>query len=84
VTASSPVPPDEQREIEAAARRRVRVSLWNLLLILPLVATLIPGIYNRESPRLFSIPFFYWYQMACIPLGVLCVVLVFRNTRGER
>jgi hypothetical protein len=72
------------REIELAARRRVRTPWWNALLVLPLLATLIPGIYNRETPRLFEIPFFYWYQMAAIPLGVLCVVLVYRNTRGER
>ena len=48
------------------------------------IATLIPGIYNRETPKLFDIPFFYWYQMAVIPVGVLCVVLVYRSTRGER
>ena len=51
---------------------------------MPLIATLIPVIYNRVTPRLFDVPFFHWYQMAAIPLGVLCVVLVYRNTRGER
>ena len=75
---------DRNGEVEAAARRRVRTPLWNLLLVVPLIATLIPSIYNRETPRLFDIPFFYWYQMAAIPIGVLCVVLVYRNTRGER
>jgi hypothetical protein len=73
-----------EREIRVAARRRVRTPWWNVLLVLPLIATLIPGIYNRETPRLLHVPFFYWYQMAAIPLGVLCVVLVYRNTRGER
>jgi hypothetical protein len=79
-----PESPKPEREIQVAARRRVRTPLWNVLLVLPLIATLIPGIYNREAPRLFSIPFFYWYQLAAIPLGVLCVVLVYRSTRGER
>ena len=35
-------------------------------------------------PRLFDIPFFYWWQFLCIPIGVLCVIVVFRATRGER
>jgi hypothetical protein len=84
--ASTPDPARREREqqIQAAARRRVRTPFWNLLLVVPLLATLIPGIYNRDTPRLFDIPFFYWYQLAAIPLGVLCVVLVYRNTRGER
>ena len=54
------------------------------LMLLPVLGVLFPWIYNTDSPEFIGIPFFYWYQMAAIPLGVLCVVLVYLNTRGER
>jgi uncharacterized membrane protein YhdT len=75
---------ERDREIRTAARKRVRTPLWNLLLLVPLLLTLFPAYYNKTSPELFDIPFFYWWQMACIPIGVVCVVVVFRMTRGER
>jgi hypothetical protein len=53
-------------------------SPWNWLLVLPLLAVLFPPLYNRVSPELFGIPFFYWYQMAVIPVSVACTVLVYR------
>ena len=28
-------------------------------------------------------PFFYWYQFAFVPLGVLCVGLVYIKTKDE-
>jgi peptidoglycan/LPS O-acetylase OafA/YrhL len=73
-----------EREVQLAARRRVRTPLWNLLLLVPLLLTLFPGFYNKKNPQLFDIPFFYWWQFLCIPIGVLCVIVVFRMTRGER
>jgi hypothetical protein len=57
---------------------------WYWLLLLPLLGVLIPPIYDSADPRLIGIPFFYWYQMAWIPLSVLCTVLVYRRTRGGR
>ena len=56
----------------------------NWLLLLPLLATLIPPLYNRRDPELFSIPFFYWYQLAAVSLGVLCTYVVYRATRSGR
>lgn len=58
-------------------------SRWNWLLLLPLIGTLIPPIYNVGKPTLIGIPFFYWYQMGWIPISVGVTVLVFRATRGR-
>ena len=77
----NPETPEREQEIRAAARRRVRTPWWNALLVLPLIATLIPGIYNRKDPQLFDIPFFYWYQMAAIAVSVAVTLVVYQKTR---
>lgn len=82
--AHDPARPPVREDLEYAARRRLNRSPWNWLLLLPLLATLFPWIYNRTDPKLFDIPFFYWYQMACIPVGVISTIVVYRATRGER
>ena len=53
----------------------------NWLLVLPLLATLIPPIYNRIEPTLLGIPFFYWYQLAAISIGVLSTYVVYTISR---
>ncbi len=53
----------------------------NWLLVLPLLATLIPPLYNRVEPTLFGIPFFYWYQLAAISVGVITTLIVYRISR---
>ncbi len=55
-------------------------SAWNWLLALPLVTVLYPPLYNRADPALLGIPFFYWYQLAMIPVSVACTLLVYRRT----
>lgn len=56
-------------------------SGWHWLLLLPLVVVLVPQIYNKLRPTLFGIPFFYWYQLAVIAVGVGSTLLVYRRTR---
>ena len=48
------------------------VARWALsivLLLLPFVAVLWTPLFNRVTPEVAGIPFFYWYQLAWIPLG---------------
>jgi hypothetical protein len=62
-----------------------REMRWTWLLLVPLVGTLIPPIYNTRDPELFGVPFFYWYQMVWIPVSVLVTVIVYQATkRGRR
>jgi hypothetical protein len=58
-----------------------RWSSWNLLLLVPLLVLVTP-LYNSDEPRLFGFPFFYWGQFLFIPLGVICVAVVYRKTKN--
>lgn len=58
----------------------IKKSAWNLLLLVPLVVLVTP-LYNRTSPELFGLPMYYWFQFACVPLGVVAVAIVFVKTR---
>jgi hypothetical protein len=62
--------------------RSLRWSNWNLLLLVPLLMLITPW-FNFDQPRLFGLPFFYWYQFAFVPVGVLCVALVYIKTKDE-
>jgi Protein of unknown function (DUF3311) len=63
------------------ANNRTRSRAWYWLLLVPLVGTLIPPLYNVEDPTLIGIPFFYWYQLLWVPLSVLVTLMVYRQTR---
>lgn len=53
---------------------------WNLLLLVPL-SVLITPLYNRDAPRLWGFPLFYWLPALFVPLGVVCVALVCHKTK---
>jgi hypothetical protein len=61
-----------------------RETRWTWLLLIPLIGTLIPPIYNTRDPELIGLPFFYWYQMLWIPISVIVTLAVYRATRRER
>jgi hypothetical protein len=55
---------------------------WYWLFAIPFVFTLLPWLYNTDSPELFGMPFFYWYQMAWVPVTVVITVFVYKKTKG--
>jgi len=61
--------------------RRGHSRAWYWLLLLPLLGTLIPSIYNVRDPEIAGIPFFYWYQMLWVPISVVLTVVVYQKTR---
>ena len=63
--------------------RKHRHHGWYWLLLVPLVGLLIPPIYNSSDPTFIGMPFFYWYQLAWVPISVAITALVYRKTRGS-
>ena len=74
---ADPAQPDPEDGGAVAADR----SPWHWLLLVPLVVVLFPQLYNDLRPTLFGIPFFYWYQLAVIAVGVSCTWVVYTRTR---
>jgi uncharacterized membrane protein YhdT len=62
----------------AAPQPASHASPWRLLLVLVFIITLAVPFFNKATPTLFGFPFFYWYQMACVPIASLIIFLVFR------
>jgi len=57
---------------------------WYWLLIVPTVAPLLTPLYNRTTPVLWGIPFFYWYQLGCAVLAIVVIAVVHLATRPRR
>jgi hypothetical protein len=73
-------PPTPRDGSPAHAHPALRWSNWNLLLFVPLLMLVTP-LYNSVEPRLLGFPFFYWQQFLYVPVGVICVAIVFAKTR---
>lgn len=60
-----------------------RSAWWNLLLLVPFIATLFPGLYDTLEPHIFGMPFFYAYQLIwTIGCGVLLLVYITVTREG--
>jgi hypothetical protein len=49
-----------------------------LLLLLVVVIPLWVPFYNKIGPVLFGFPFFFWYQLLCVPAASVLIFIVFR------
>jgi hypothetical protein len=71
-------------DLSPPVRQRSDYSPWNYLLLIPIVLPLLTFLYNSETPKLFGIPFFYWFQMLLAPLAVIATVSAFYLARRSR
>lgn len=59
------------------ADRRYR---WYWLLVVIYVFTLWVPSYNRITPTLAGIPFFYWYQLLWVFISAVLTAIVYKAT----
>jgi hypothetical protein len=52
-------------------------SWWYLLFLVQFVAVLWPPLYNKVEPALFGVPFFYWYQLACVVVAAVVTAFIY-------
>jgi hypothetical protein len=74
----------EEDAVSHPTRPPYRKPIVCLLLLLPLVATLVPEFYNRTSPDIGGMPFFYWWQLLWVAVVAVCMAIVYRMTRSTR
>ena len=83
----SSVPPPEKPPLKTpsvtSGSGGLHHSPWNWLLLVPLLMLITP-IFNSDEPRLFGLPFFYWYQFLWVLVGVICVAIVYAKTKHIR
>ncbi len=60
------------------------VSRWvYVLLAIPFFGTLWVPLYDHVQPTLFGFPFFYWYQLAWVPVSVTLTAIVYLVQRSS-
>jgi uncharacterized membrane protein len=61
---------------------------WTLIVVLLAPAVVVPllvPLYDSEDPTLLGFPFFYWFQLALIPVAVVLTVFAYYLARaGDR
>jgi hypothetical protein len=69
---------------EAGITRRPKTgaAMW-ILLLLPFIGLLWVPFYNFLEPALFGFPFFYWYQLAWVPISSVLIWLVYRSRKSD-
>jgi len=53
-----------------------------LILLIPCVLAVLTPLYNSETPTLFGIPFFFWFQMLMVPVSAIAIYFADRISKA--
>jgi hypothetical protein len=73
---------DNRKPVAHAGLKPGVRPMW-ILLLLPFVGLLWVPFYNFQEPALFGFPFFYWYQLAWVPISSVLIWLVYRSQKPD-
>ena len=65
----------------AAPSRGTWIGICVLLAPAVILPLLVP-LYAKEDPTLFGFPFYYWFQLAMIPVAVVLTVIAYYLAKG--
>lgn len=57
---------------------------WFLPLLLPFIGVLCVPAYNHIAPKLWGIPFFFWYQFAWVFVSATITAIVYVKSEPRR
>lgn len=63
--------------MEDSTKKKQGSRWWYLLILAPLIGTLFPSMYSSVDPKLWGIPFFYWYQMMWVILSAILTAIMY-------
>ncbi|MEM0158278.1 MAG: DUF3311 domain-containing protein [Thermoplasmataceae archaeon] len=52
-----------------------KLFVAGILLVIPLIAMVLVPTYNKTTPELFGITFYYWYQTVWLVIGAALYVI---------
>ncbi len=80
---------DARNGSRRARGRGVLRGIAYALLLGEVLVILVPSVYGRATPKLFGIPFFYWFQLlwiivAMVVTGIAYLLLEWADAGTER
>ena len=69
------------RKAHVMDKRFGTAACW--LLVIPYIGLLWVPFYNAHDPVLLGFPFFYWYQLAWVPITALLTWIAYRSMRND-
>ena len=69
------------RKAHGMDKRFGTAACW--LLVIPYIGLLWVPFYNSHDPVLFGFPFFYWYQLAWVPITAFLTWIAYRSMRHD-